>query len=703
MGQVEFLSVKKWRILPCDTESAKKLAKNAGIPPLLAVLLQARGIRDPEGVEKFLSGEISFSDPLLMPDMEKAVERIERALDGFEKIAVYGDYDADGVTATAILYTYLESCGGNVVYYIPDREGEGYGLNKGAVDKLRAQDVRLIVTVDNGISSAEEVEYAGSLGIDTVVTDHHRPREVLPPACAVVDAWRKDSRCPYRDFSGAGAAFKLVMALEGPDGGVETLLENYADLAAIGTVGDVVPLTGENRMLVQAGLKLLSRTDRLGLQALLQQAGMEGRPVTAHSLAFTVVPRINATGRIGSPDRAVRLLTTESPDEAGALAAEICRDNGVRRQIEEEMFQQVLEMFGRQPRLLLDRVLVVAGEEWHRGVIGIVASRVTARFGKPCVVISYSGGEAKGSGRSVEGFSLFDAVCSCADLLTRFGGHPMAAGMSLPAENIPAFRERINRYAASLPGPMPAPALSIECFLKPEKLSVDIPEYLSLLEPFGTGNPSPLFGLAGMEITGITPVGGGKHLRVSVKKGACTVRCMKFGTTLEEFPFRLGDRADLAVMLEVRPFNGQKNLSIVIRDMKFSDTDIDGLIAGRALYEKFRRGEPLDPGEAAALTPNRAEFAAVYRTLRAGGGFEGTAEALLPRIPGPPMGFGKLLTAVGVFSDCGLIRCEVHADLCSIRMIRPNGKANLMESPLLSSLQSMQKAGEPNGMASENL
>ncbi len=701
MGRVVGLSIKKWRVLPHDGAAAKEFAARAGIPELLAVLLQTRGIADEARAEEFLAGKPAFSDPLLLPDMERAAARIGRALDGFEKIAVYGDYDADGVTATAMLYSYLESCGGNVVYYIPEREGEGYGLNKKAVETLRARGVKLIVTVDNGVSSNEEIAFASSLGVDTVVTDHHRPREVLPAACAVVDAWRADSRCPYRDFSGAGVAFKLISALEGGDG-AGALLDNYADLAAIGTVGDSVPLTGENRALVRAGVGQMSRGDRPGLSALLEQAGLEGRPVTAREVAFAVVPRINAAGRVGSPDRAVRLLTAESPDEAGALAEQICRDNGERRRIEAEILEKVMEQFSRSPELLYDRVLVAAGEGWHPGVIGIVAARVTERFGKPCVVFSCGGGEAKGSGRSVAGFSLFEAVCACRDLLTRFGGHPMAAGMTLPAANVGAFRERINRYAASLPGPMPAPVLRIDCLLEPRGLSPELPDALSALEPFGVGNPRPLFGLMGVAIRDIEPVGGGKHLRVTVEKDGCSVRCMRFGTTLEEFPYRIGDAVDLAVLLESDVFNGRKTLSVVIREMRLSGADPDALIAGRALYERFRRGEALSVEEAASLLPARRDLAAVYRAVRDGGGCAGSAEDLAARLPGGPAALPKVLAALGVLEEFGLVRCGRSAAGGSLRVVPREGKTDLSGSRLLSSLKSYQEAGVKNGVAASD-
>ena len=689
------MSIKKWRIRHDGESAASQIADERKLPRAVAVLLAERGLEDEFGDP---SKQI-FSDPFLLTDMRQAAERINRALDGFEKIAVYGDYDADGVTATAMLYSYLESCGGNVIYYIPEREGEGYGLNLAAVDTLHGQGVNLIVTVDNGISSVDEIAYANSLGMDTVVTDHHHPGEILPPACAVVDPCREDCEAPYDGFAGVGVAFKLIQAMEGPECDVDALLENYGDLAAIGTIGDIVPLTGENRALVLAGLKYLPRTDRPGLRALLEQAGLENREITAGQVAFVLVPRINAAGRMGSPDQAVRLLISESQEEAGFLAGKICEDNEYRRGVEEEILAKAEERFCQEPSLLYDRVLVVDGENWHHGVIGIVAARIVDRFGKPCIVISRTGDEARGSGRSVEGFSLFDAVFSCRDLLTRFGGHPMAAGLSLPSDRIGEFRARINAFAARTGQPMPAPILSIDCLLKPRELSLEIPRAMRLLEPFGTGNPEPVFGLKDMTISDISPVGGGKHLRVSVSGDGCTVRCMKFRTTLEKFGYRPGDRVDLAVTLQEHEYAGKDLLSVVIRDMKFSGMDQDGLIRAKALYDQFRRGEPLSPQEAGRMRPKREDFAGVYRALKAAGGYRGTPELLLPRISGPAPGMEKLLTSLDVFEERGLIRLEKSADTYGVELVPPKGKINLADSEIMRSLERFEKAGGNHGVA----
>lgn len=688
------MSVKNWKVFPCNFESAAKIAEDMNIPEVLAALLQARGITEQSQIIDIFSSDNNYSDPYLMVDMHKAADRILKAVDGFEKIAVYGDYDADGVTSTAMIYSYLEACGANVMYYIPGREGEGYGLNISAIETLHEQEVNLIITVDNGISSIDEVNYANSLQMDVVITDHHRPREVLPAACAVVDPYRIDCKSLFKSFSGVGVAFKLIMALEGEDCDISALLDNYADLVAIGTIGDIVPLIGENRSLVKAGLKLLSRTDRVGLHALIEQAGMDGRRLTAGNVAFSIVPRINATGRIGSPDRAVRLLVSEFPDEAGELASDICDDNDYRRQIESEMYEKALEQLKNEPERLNDRVLVIAGENWHHGVIGIVSSRITDLFGKPSIIIAYTDDEAKGSGRSIEGFSLFDAICSCNSLLTKYGGHPMAAGLTLPVNNIGLFREAINAYAASLEYPMPVQTLNIDYILKPNQLSIDIPTDIQALEPFGMGNPTPLFGLYKMTLTEITPVGGGKHLRVNVTQGNCTVRCMKFGTTLEQFPYIPGDVLDLAVTLEAKEYNGKNTLSIFIKDMKLSNMDVDGTISGLQLYEKFKRGERLTKLELTSLRPNRDEFAAIYRALRSGNGFSGSTQIFWARLPALLIGFAKLLIALDVLAEHHLITQDRFGDTCVITCMQTSKKVDLFDSVILERLKCIEKDGE---------
>ena len=677
--------LRKWEVRPLDKERAAAFAQTYGVPFFLAMLMNIRGLDDAAHLREFLGEGEPLSDPFLLKDMDKAAARITRAVDNMEKIAVYGDYDADGVTSTAMLYSYLETRGADVIFYIPQREGEGYGMNIGAVEYLKEQGVSLIVTVDNGISSVQEVARANELGIDVVVTDHHRPQEILPDAVAVVDAYRPDDTSPYKHFSGVGIAFKLLMALEDGAGDVEDLLEAYSDLAAIGTIGDIVPLTGENRTLIRAGLERLSQSDRPGVQALLENAGIAGKALTSTNVAFTLVPRINATGRMGAPERAVRLLISGYEEEAEVLSEEICADNEERRRVEAEIAEAAFADIEAKG-YMKDRVVVVDGENWHHGVIGIVASRVTERCGKPCMIISRGETEAKGSGRSIEGFSLFEAICACGDLLIKFGGHPMAAGITLKPENIEAFRKRINQYAAEHFPQMPTQPVTLDCKLNPAALSVSMAQSLTQLEPFGNGNPQPVFGLFNMELSNVTPVGGGGHLRLTLEKNGAVITAMRFNTKPEELPYHIGDKIDLAVQLEAREFRGQLSLTVIVRDMKFAAFNTEKNIASLASFEKWQRGEVLSAEDKNRLYPDRACLAAIYRALRAVNGKETDQVRFVSQF-GKDMTLGLFKTALLVFEERGLVHSEIADDTFTATLIETSGKTDITRSPVLLALQ----------------
>lgn len=677
--------LRKWEVRPLDKERAAAFAQTYGVPFFLAMLMNIRGLDDAAHLREFLGEGEPLSDPFLLKDMDKAAARITRAVDNMEKIAVYGDYDADGVTSTAMLYSYLETRGADVIFYIPQREGEGYGMNIGAVEYLKEQGVSLIVTVDNGISSVQEVARANELGIDVVVTDHHRPQEILPDAVAVVDAYRPDDTSPYKHFSGVGIAFKLLMALEDGAGDVEDLLEAYSDLAAIGTIGDIVPLTGENRTLIRAGLERLSQSDRPGVQALLENAGIAGKTLTSTNVAFTLVPRINATGRMGAPERAVRLLISSYEEEAEVLSEEICADNEERRRVEAEIAEAAFADIEAKG-YMKDRVVVVDGENWHHGVIGIVASRVTERCGKPCMIISRGETEAKGSGRSIEGFSLFEAICACGDLLIKFGGHPMAAGITLKPENIEAFRKRINQYAAEHFPQMPTQTVTLDCKLNPAALSVSMAQSLTQLEPFGNGNPQPVFGLFNMELSNVTPVGGGGHLRLTLEKNGAVITAMRFNTKPEELPYHIGDKIDLAVQLEAREFRGQPSLTVIVRDMKFAAFNTEKNIASLASFEKWQRGEVLSAEDKNRLYPDRACLAAIYRALRTVNGKETDQVRFVSQF-GKDMTLGLFKTALLVFEERGLVHSEIADDTFTATLIETSGKTDITRSPVLLALQ----------------
>ena len=681
------MNIKNWKLAPLDKAKAAEIADRYSLPAILAMLLQIRGADDERTINELIGEPPALDDPYMLKDMDRAVDRIIAALERSERIAVYGDYDADGITSTAIVYTYLRSKNGDVIYYIPNREGEGYGLNINAIDFLKEQGVNLIITVDNGISSIAEIERAKELGIDVVITDHHRPHEILPDAVAVVDPYQKDCPSEFKDFSGAGLAFKLIYALETDLGDPEDLLSEYSDLSAIGTIGDIVPLRGENRTIVKYGLALLSQSKRFGINALLQKASSSDRELTSNTVAFTLVPRINATGRMGAPDRAVDLLICEDAEDSLSLAEEICEDNTRRREVEAKITEQVISVIERDETLKYSRVIVIAGENWHHGVIGIVAARITDRYGKPCMILSSSGDETKGSGRSVEGFNLFDAITYCQDLLVKFGGHPMAAGVTMRTNQVQAFREKINEYARIYGNVMPTPSINIDCKLHPSALSAQLPQVLKVLEPYGAGNPSPVFGLYSMQLTGIVPVGGGNHLRLSLSRNGTNITCMKFSTSPSEFPYSVGAVLDLAVSLESKIFRGTPTLTVLVRDMKPSSVNLDESIASYRVYEKFKISEPMSSEEISKIIPNRDDLALLYRFFRNSGGYRGGVLQLLACVE--RINLGKLLLSLDILEERSLLLLEKQGEILEIAVPPASGKMDIFSSSIFAKLQTL--------------
>ena len=650
------MSFRRWQMAKSDKALSRSIAERFGIDGFTAHLLSSRGFCSDAEIKDMLGIDDDFAefiDPFAIIDMDKAVARLKKAIDRFESIAVYGDYDVDGITSTALLYSYLESVGANVTYYIPHRDTEGYGLHCGAIDRLHEQGISLIVTVDNGIAAIREVAHANELGMDVIVTDHHHEGQQLPDAVAVVNPHRRDSRCPFREYAGVGVAFKLVCALEGDS---ISVLENYGDLVALGTVADVVSLTGENRRLVRLGLPLIERTERIGLKALMDLAGLTGKPVTSTSIAFIIAPRLNAAGRLGTAERAVRLLISEDAEETSRLAQQLTDENKERQAIEQIINRDVGEMLKKNESLLYDRVIVIAGEGWNRGVIGIFASRICERYGKPCFILSYEGDSAKGSGRSIEGFSLYDAISACSDTLIGFGGHTLAAGISLRTEDIDAFRRAINEYAAREYPQMPAPELKIDCQLPPAMLTLDLCGAAQLLEPFGAENPTPLVAVMGMKIIDVFGAGGGKHQKITMQRGNATITTMKFSTLNEDFPYVPGDVVDIAVTLDKSIYRGQESLTLVVRDMRLSETHFDEIHGGRRLFERLMRGEALEEEQLAQLRPTRKEVGVIYRM--AAEGYRGGEDVIGCRMKRAGVGYAKLLTSLRILNEGGLLHIE---------------------------------------------
>ena len=648
---------KKWIVSESNRDIAAEIAENCGVDPFAAYLLVARGLTDEFLVESFLY-DTDIIDPFLLPDMEKACERIKSAIHNGEKITVFGDYDADGVTSTALLYSYLSKNGANVDYYIPDRAGEGYGMNIDAIESLKERGTSLIITVDNGISAIEEIRKAKELSIDVVVTDHHQCSEVLPEAVAVVDPHRKDSDIEFREWAGVGVAFKLVSALADCD--AYDLLDEYGDILAIGTIADIVSLKGENRILVRSGLSVLNdsyqnSTLRKGLKALIDESGTN-KNMTSMSAAFRIAPRINAAGRMGSANRAIKLLLTDDTEEATLLASEIGSANSERQSTESGITESAEKYIEEHPEIKFARVIVVDGEDWHQGVIGIVASRLCEKYGKPCIVISKSGDIAKGSGRSVEGFSLYDALFYCKDILVQYGGHKLAAGLTVETKNIDEFRALVNEYAEKNASALPV--LKLDCKLNPASVSLDLLSSISILEPFGAENPQPLFGLFGMRITGIQPVGSNKHIRLTVNKNGVNLPVMLFSVAPEDFPYCVSDVIDLAIRLSQNEYMGETKVSIQVKDIKLSTMDDDKVQESLLLYESFRRGDILTEEQKKILLPDRDFCGNIYRFLRANNGFSANEEILCYRLGLKEEKIATLKIALDMFIELQVINFQ---------------------------------------------
>ena len=605
-----------WKVGKIDETAAKRLCAEIGIPALTAKVLMARGTETAAAAAALLEQEPELSDPFLMKDMDKAVERLHKAIDNGEKIVVFGDYDVDGVTSTALLFSHLMNLGANVRCMLPSREGDGYGLSMAAIDKLARNQYKVIVTVDNGISAEHEIAYAAEKGIDVIVTDHHLPPENPPAAYAVVDAAQKEDTSPFKLLSGVGVAFKLAAALEGCH--PEELLEFYGDLAAIGTVADVVPLVGENRTLVKSGLQLMNQQPRPGVDALLEAAGMAGKELTADSIAFTVAPRLNAAGRMNSATSALRLLITEEEDSAQELAEILCDLNSQRQAAEQAIMEEVEQQLSQQPQLLNQRVLVLWSESYHPGVTGIAASRLVEKYGKPTILIALSQHEGKGSGRSIKGFHLHHALAACQHLLLRYGGHELAAGLSVEEGKLEALRQALNQWAAQEYPVFLLPPIEVDTTIAIDRITPEDVQSLELLAPFGAGNPSPLFLVENVLLDGVYPVGDGRHSRLRLRQGTAGIYAAWFGRSPESVPYTAGSMVDVVLSLSIYQGKTGPQLSGRVREIRPAGLGEEHVMQG-AIFESFLAGKTLTKEEQQLLCPSRTNTVAVYQQIRAGG------------------------------------------------------------------------------------
>ena len=688
------MKYEQWNLRRDVPMAARQQMESAGLPPLCAAVLCARGFDTPEKAADFLSyAPELLHDPYLLRDMDRAAARIRRALDDGEPIAVYGDYDVDGITSTCLLTEFLREQGGQVISYIPDRTEEGYGLNPSAIDRLQEQQISLIVTVDCGITAVREVEYARSLGMDVVVTDHHQCKGRLPDAAAVIDPRRPDCAYPFKELAGVGVALKVALALTPPEQQGD-VLRRYCELAAIGTVADVMKLADENRLLVRYGLNLLAHTDRPGLRALLREAGCEeGKVPSTITIGYGLAPRINAAGRMEQASVALEFLLTRDEARGQELAQGLCELNRERQAIELAIFQECDELLSRCPQLA-SPVIVLAGEGWHQGVVGIVASRLSEKYACPTFMICLDHGKGKGSCRSLGGFNLFAALETCAPLLEGYGGHELAAGFTILEENIPAFRQAmgqlVSRYAQGQPM---VTALDVDveidhCSL----LSCQEVGALSLLEPFGSGNPKPVFLLRSVSVLSCGDVGNRRHLKMKVRRDGVTLDAIFFAANSAACGVSPGDRLDLVFSPQINEYRGSRTVQLQLCDLRPAPTRTQ---LERSLFRRLREGELLSRWEANLMLPERSDFAQLWRFLEqycAAGPTEAPLDQLIRQAVKAQTGhcsYGRALVCFHVMDERGLIQVSLSDKQATVSLCHPDRKVDLEQARLMKQLRAM--------------
>jgi len=670
-----------WNVNEPDVSAVNLLARN-GYAPLAAMILASRGIQDPAQAHSYLDCNAPLLDPFLMTDMDLAAGRVGLAMAMGEKIAVFGDYDVDGITSTCLLTDFLRRHGADVVSYIPGRLEEGYGLNPIAIHQLHSEGVKLIITVDCGITAIAEAELCRELGMDLVITDHHECKDTLPQAAAVVDPHRPDGGYPHKNLSGVGVAFKLAAALCGDQ---EEVLAEYADMVCLGTVADVMPLQGENRVFVARGLELLSHTKRPGIAALMAESGCDPRTISASSIGFMLAPRINAAGRMGQIDLAIELFLTNDPARAQGVARALCELNRQRQAVESEIYDQAVAMLpqGQPPE-----AIVLADESWHQGVVGIVASRIAEEYACPAFLICLDGEHGKASSRSHGGFNLFASLTALSPLLESYGGHELAAGFTITRSNIPEFRRQVCQLAAGFySDDTPRTALDIDCAIPAELMTIPNIESLSVLEPCGNCCPKPVLMLKNLTIDRITMVGGGRHMRLRLRSGRHGLNAIYFSASPETASIQLGDVVDIAFTPQINEFRGERSVQMNVLDIRPScNAECSPENCG---YSALQSGN-LTKEIAAALLPERAMLAMVWRYLAAApAAIQESPICLCRKIvrwTGKPMSLGQLMTCLDIFRDVGLLEITRLHKHITIRLTPGSEKADLNTSQTMQRL-----------------
>lgn len=714
---------KKWIVSDARTAHREEITMIAGelnILPVTAVLLYNRGLCEPVSARSFLrTEEPDFYDPFLLNDMDRAVKRIFAAIENGDKIKIYGDYDVDGVTSVSLLYLYLKSKGADTDYYIPCRAGEGYGVNSSAVEAFAAEGVKLIITVDTGITACCEADLASALKMDMIITDHHECHCSIPVCAAVINPRRPDSVYPFKEMAGVGVVFKLICALESsvsPDGYnyITPLCERYADLVAIGTIADVMPLIGENRLIVSMGLRCIEREARPGLAALLKAAATSGdrgarayhrRRVNSSLVGFVIAPRINAAGRITSASKAVELFLTESRTRAAVIAQELCETNSERQAQEQKIIAGAYEKIKAEHDFEVDRVIVLAQDNWHHGIIGIVASRITERFGLPSILISFEGDCGKGSGRSVKGLNLVEALGECKDLLLKYGGHELAAGLTIERDKLGEFKRRINEYAARAmtEGDL-AVTVMVDTVLTGADLTLRQAGELRLLEPYGVANPVPVFELCGAELTEVTPINENRHTRFQIKSDGVIFSAILFGSDARLLGLYRGDIVDFIFNLDINDYQSVQSVQLIIRDIRLCEETCAALASQKRRYAELIQGDKAGCGE--DVIPGREEFSDVYLYIKCEikhGNSEISVSDICHHAGDGRINYIKTKFIIDIFNETGIFVSEMAGeDVYKFTLNRLEDKVNLERSCIYRKLK-YGRCGEDNNAAGHGI
>lgn len=685
---------KKWELRSLENRID---SASCNLLNLAQMVLLARGMENKDQVMEFLRTDFSLLlDPFLIPDMDKAVSEIEEALANDKKIAVYGDYDVDGVTATCAIVKYLQSKNARYEYYIPDRISEGYGLNMQAIDTLHNNGVKLLITVDSGITAIEETAYARSLGMHVVITDHHECKEELPEAEAVVNPRRLDSIYPFKELAGVGVAFKLLCALERNNKTIDEMMNLYGDIVAIGTIADVMPLVSENRAIVANGLKLLEKTKNKGLYALMKKLNIYGKTITASNVSFMMAPRINAAGRLGGAATSARMLLTDDEREAAELADLLCDMNAQRQEAENEIYKEITARMESEFDKDNDKAIVLWGENWHNGVIGIVASRLAEKYSAPTVLISLDNESGKGSGRSIKGFNLYQALEKNSDYLEKYGGHEMAVGLTIAKDKLTEFRHALNDYCIKVINEEDiVPTIVVDCEVTPEMLSMSQVQSLETLEPFGMENPQPIFVIRNMKIGELTPIGKDKHVKLRVERNGKSFYALGFGLPTIGCQFTEGDVVDIVCSADINEFRGNRSVQLVIKDIKFTNDELNTDEQYMKIYRDYVESKNVSQDAAKILLPTRDDVVSVFRHLKCKivkAEIDVAVRYRKVRYEAKnDMNLARFLVCLDVMKEFGIVSYELNKNMAKIQMNDIAGKVDLNKSLILQDLYRLSK------------